>query len=177
MDAGRLGVCILLAATTAHPALSMDPNPPQTSSSLAQRQRDVAQRGAQVMPFKLGATTHIFTKTATGGLQQVVVKDPKDADQIAMIRAHLSEIAGRFSRGDFSGPTDTHGAQMPGLERLKAAKRGEISIQYGELPDGAQIEYSSKSEDLIAALHEWFDAQLSDHGAAAMSGHEHTLQH
>jgi len=144
MDAGRLGVCILLAATIAHPALSMDPNPPQTSSALAQRQRDVAHRGAQVMPFKLSATTHLFTKTATGGLQQVVVK---------------------------------HGAQMPGLAKLTAAKRGEISIQYGELPEGAQIEYSSKSENLIAALHAWFDAQLADHGADAMSGHEHTLQH
>jgi hypothetical protein len=25
----------------------------------------------------------------------------------------------------------------------------------------------------VAALHQWFDAQLSDHGADAMAGHMH----
>jgi hypothetical protein len=26
---------------------------------------------------------------------------------------------------------------------------------------------------LVGALHKWFDAQLSDHGADAMEGHHH----
>jgi hypothetical protein len=38
----------------------------------AQRQADVAQRGAQVMPFDLSATKHVFTKTADGGVQRVI---------------------------------------------------------------------------------------------------------
>ena len=32
----------------------------------AQRHADVASRGADVMPFDLKATTHVFTKTAEG---------------------------------------------------------------------------------------------------------------
>ena len=41
-------------------------------------------------------------------------------------------IAERFSRGDFSGPTEVHGVQMPGLA-LKKAKAGEISVHYQDL--------------------------------------------
>ncbi len=41
-----------------------------------QRLDEVAQRGSHVMPFNLEQTTHIFSKTEKGGLQQVIVKDP-----------------------------------------------------------------------------------------------------
>ena len=34
---------------------------------------EVAQRGAHIMPFDLEKTTHIFSKTAKGGLQQVMI--------------------------------------------------------------------------------------------------------
>jgi hypothetical protein len=136
-----------------------------------QRQAEVAARGAEVMPFQLSATQHVFTKTANGGLQQVIVKNPADAEQIKLIRGHLAEIAAQFQRGDFSGPSQTHGAQMPGLSKLKAAKPGQIVVSYTDMNAGGQIEYSSKDPHLIAAIHEWFDAQLSDHGADAMEGH------
>ena len=39
---------------------------------------EVAERGAHVMPFDLEKTTHIFSKTDTGGIQQVIVKDKSD---------------------------------------------------------------------------------------------------
>jgi hypothetical protein len=137
------------------------------------RQEEVATRGAEVMPFKLSATTHVFTKTSTGGLQQVIAKDPADTEQVRLIRAHLEDIATRFRRGDYSGPTQTHGAQMAGLAKLKAAKPGDIRIVYTTSDDGGQIEYFSRSPDLVSAIHEWFDAQLSDHGSDAMAGHDH----
>ena len=53
----------------------------------APRQEEVAARGAEVMPFKRRATTHVFTKTPTGGLQQVIAKDPSDTEQIRLIRS------------------------------------------------------------------------------------------
>jgi hypothetical protein len=137
------------------------------------RQEEVASRGAEVMPFKLSATTHVFTKTATGGLQQVMAKDPGDTEQIHLIRGHLEDLATRFRQGDYSGPTQTHGAQMPGLAKLKAAKPGDVRILYTALGNGGQIEYFSRSPDLISAIHEWFDAQLSDHGPDATAGHDH----
>jgi hypothetical protein len=137
------------------------------------RQQDVATRGAEVMPFKLSATTHVFAKTPTGGLQQVIAKDPGDAEQIRLIREHLEDISARFRQGDYSGPTQTHGAQMPGLARLKAAKQGDIRVLYTTLDSGGQIEYFARSPDLVSAIHEWFDAQLSDHGPDATAGHDH----
>jgi len=61
-----------------------------------QRQEEVHARGAEVMPFQLSATTHVFTKSPSGGLQQVVGKTPGDTEQIRLIRMHLQAIATRF---------------------------------------------------------------------------------
>lgn len=139
----------------------------------AERQADVAQRGAEVMPFSLKATTHIFTKSDDGGSQQVIAKNPSDSRQIRLIRKHLSEIQKQFQRGDFSRPARTHGADMPGLAQLRAAKPGQISITYKDIRGGGELTYRSNDPNLVSSLHAWFDAQLSDHGADAMDGHMH----
>jgi hypothetical protein len=141
------------------------------------RQEVVAERGADVMPFDLKATTHIFTKNRMGGIQQVVVKDASDIAQIGLIREHLKKITAQFSKGDFSDPTHIHGAEMPGLAELKAAQPAEIKIQYREFKTGAEIVYTTKNPKLVAALHQWFDAQLADHGNDAMAGHGHSMMH
>ena len=147
------------------------------------RQEEVAERGAEVMPFDLEKTTHVFEPTRTGGVQQVVADDPSDGEQVALIRAHLREEAEAFRRGDLSDPTEIHGQEMPGLKKLKAGA-AEIDIRYSELPDGAQIEYETSDPALVSALHEWFDAQLSDHGrhaegggAGSSEGAEHSMDH
>lgn len=54
----------------------------------AQRQSVVAKRGVDVMPFSLEATTHVFTKTADGGIQRVVAKDAANTQQISLVREH-----------------------------------------------------------------------------------------
>lgn len=140
------------------------------------RQMDVSRRGADVMPFSLAATTHVFSKTADGGIQQVVTKthDPK---QVTLIREHLSAIAQRFSAGDFGAPGQIHGADMPGLAALRAAKPGELDIRYRDLPNGGEIAYRSKQGRLVAALHQWFDAQLSDHGHDATDKQDAGMTH
>jgi hypothetical protein len=141
------------------------------------RQETVAERGPDVMPFDLQSTTHIFTRTKSGGIQQVVVKNSRDAAQIRLIRTHLQEIAAQFSKGDFSGPTHIHGADMPGLAELKKAKPSEIKVQYQEMKDGAKIVYTTNQPRLVNALHQWFDAQVSDHGHDAREGHDHSMMH
>lgn len=141
------------------------------------REKAVAQRGADVMPFSLAATTHIFTKTADGGVQQVVTKraDPRQA---GLIRQHLAMIAQQFAAGDFTGPEQIHGKDMPGLAALRAAKPGELTITYRDLHNGGEIAYRTDQPRLVTALHQWFDAQLSDHGHDAMAGHgAHTRPH
>ena len=101
------------------------------------------------------------------------MKSPGDTKQTALIRRHLKDIAGRFARGDFGAPTDVHGAQMPGLGAPKAAVPGELHVRYRDLRSGAEIQYSSHDPKHVSALHEWFDAQVADHGKDAMAGHDH----
>ncbi|VVD92955.1 membrane associated protein [Pandoraea communis] len=140
------------------------------------RRTDVSRHGAEVMPFSLAATTHIFAKTVDGGIQQVVTKhhDPK---QVALIREHLAIIARQFSAGDFEAPEQIHGIDMPGLAALRTAKPGELKIDYRDLPDGGEIVFRTEAPRLITALHEWFDAQLSDHGRDAVAGHDPGMMH
>jgi hypothetical protein len=139
----------------------------------AQRQAEVAKLGADVMPFSLKATTHVLTKTAQGGVQRVVAKSPADAQQVKLVREHLRNIQTQFLKGDFSGPTHIHGAEMPGLSELKSAKPGQVAIDYKDVHAGAELTYRTADAKLVAALHQWFDAQLSDHGADATAGHMH----
>jgi hypothetical protein len=133
------------------------------------RQEEVAKRGAKVMPFDLEQTMHVFQKLDDGGLQKVIVKDPLNKKQIALIHAHLKQESERFRKGDFSDPAKIHGEDMPGLVELKAGA-GKIDVRYAALPDGAQIRYRAKDPKLVMAIHQWFSAQLSDHGHHA-TGH------
>ncbi|MDH3222739.1 MAG: aspartate carbamoyltransferase [Gemmatimonadota bacterium] len=129
------------------------------------RQAAVAERGTAVMPFDLEATTHVFEKTEYGGLQQVVV-DTGDPQQVALVREHLKHEAERFSSGDFHDPAMIHGDDMAGLNEL-AEGHADLVIEFSELAQGAELRYSSDDPDLVAALHAWFDAQVSDHGRHA----------
>jgi hypothetical protein len=132
----------------------------------ADRQAEVAARGATVMPFDLERTTHIFEEQPDGGLQQVVADNPADAEQVALIRGHLQEEAAKFQRGDFGDPAAIHGDGMPGLAQLRQG-HAQIAVAYSELPNGAQIRYTTSDPALVSAIHAWFAAQLSDHGGHA----------
>ena len=129
------------------------------------RLAEVAGRGAEVMPFDLERTTHIFEKRDNGGLQQVI-SDDGDAAQIELIRAHLTEEAERFSQGDFHDPQMIHGENMAGVHQLITGYQ-RLDLEYSDLENGAQILYTTTDAELVTALHTWFDAQVSDHGAHA----------
>lgn len=134
----------------------------------AEKRAEVAVRGAEVMPFSLARTQHQFLKTADGGVQRIVARDDMDLEQVWSIRRHLEELAQRFGLGDFSGPAFIHGADMPGLAQLRAAQPGQLQIGYTAEAAGASLSFRTKHPALVAAVHEWFDAQLHDHGADAM---------
>ena len=174
-----LAAAVLAAAARAqgmdpgahHPG--MDHAAHMAEMAKAQRQAAVAERGKDVMPFSLPATQHIFTKTPAGGVQQVVARNAADSAQVQLVRRHLREIREQFLAGDFSGPAHIHGHDMPGLARLRAARPGQLVIDYRAIEGGAELRYATQEAALAAALHEWFDAQLADHGRDAMAGHEH----
>jgi hypothetical protein len=133
-----------------------------------QRQAEVREAGTGVMPFDLDRTRHSFVKTDTGGVQTVIALDPVDLDEVRSIRDHLAEISGEFSAGNFDDPSAVHGTGMPGLEQLTRSA-GRIEVLYRDVDGGGQITYRTSDDDLVRSLHEWFDAQLSDHGADATS--------
>ena len=131
--------------------------------SLVDRQEAVADAGAEVMPFNLDATTHVFTNTPTGGIQDVIADDPDDEANISLIRLHLGDEAVKFRAGDFSDPEAIHGSAMPGLTTLKE-RFADISVELVETEVGATITYDSDDADVVDAIHDWFAAQSSDHG-------------
>ena len=130
---------------------------------------EMRQHAQAVMPFDLSKTTHTFTKTPTGGVEQVLANDPGDEANIAAIRGHLGEEASKFRNGDYSDPARIHGAEMPGLDQLEAGAP-RVTVSYEPLPAGAKITYSSVDPSLVTALHAWFDVQSSDHDMPGMGG-------
>ncbi len=131
--------------------------------ALADRQQAVAEAGADVMPFNLDATTHVFTDTSTGGIQDVIADDPADEANIELIRLHLADEATKFRAGDFSDPEAIHGSAMPGLATLKE-RFADISVEVVETEVGATITYGSDDAVVVDAIHDWFAAQSTDHG-------------
>ena len=132
---------------------------------------EVQQRTQQVVPYALDQTQLTFTKTVHGGVQHVVVKSADNTEQIKLIQANLLKMASDFRKGDFSVTERIHGADMPGLARLKMAETDDIKYEYKALPNGAQIHYSTEYPQYVQALHEWFDAQMSEHGNEVVPEH------
>ncbi|MBK6009207.1 aspartate carbamoyltransferase [Ramlibacter ginsenosidimutans] len=132
-------------------------------------QEHVHGHGHEVMPFDLGKTVHIFRMTEDGGIQQVVVRgDAADPEQVRMIQHHLALEASDFQQGNFADPGHLHGPAMPGLRELEQGAR-RMQITYRPLPNGGEIRFRAKDIKLVTAVHRWFGAQLSEHGADARS--------
>jgi len=137
------------------------------TTALSQTTQDhVHQMSHGVMPFDMSKTVHIFKMTEFGGIQRVVAKDPIEADQVALIRQHLQHEAERFQRGDYSDPATLHGQLMPGLIDLQDGG-SRIKVSYLPISEGAEISFETTDLHLLTAIHRWFGAQLSEHGADA----------
>lgn len=139
------------------------------ATSTQDRQAEVAEKGRSVMPFDLDKTTHRFLPTENGLLEEVIADDPGDTSQITLIRQHLAAEAQRFQSGDFSDPARIHGHDMPGLANLTAGA-SKITISYADLPAGASLSFRTTEPTLVQALHDWGQAQVSDHGTHADQG-------
>lgn len=124
---------------------------------------------AQVMPFDLNATTHTFTKTPDGGVEQIVANSSGDEHNVTLIQQHLSRETDQFAQGNYSDPLAIHGTAMPGLQELQAGA-SRMQSHYEQLPTGAKITFTSGDTALVAALHTWFEAQTMDHSMPGMGG-------
>ena len=130
-------------------------------------QNMVMEHGAQVMPFDQKQAMHMFLPSVTGGVVEIVVRD-MDATQISLVRSHLLQEAAMFTRGDYSDPAYIHGKAMPGLATLESAA-SRVSVRYFETPSGAAITLASGDQDMVAAIHQWLEAQQRDHSSNQMN--------
>lgn len=130
------------------------------------KQEQVHDMSHHVMPFDISKTIHVFRMTESGGIQKVLARDPNQTDQILLIRQHLSHEAELFGSGNYSDPTKLHGADMPGIAELRA-NPSKVKVSYSELPAGAQLSFDTTDVSMLTAIHRWFGAQLSEHGADA----------
>ena len=171
--AALAGAVVLITAGHAL-AQTAPPNSPSMPGSMQHampsdgqtQQEHVHQMGQSVMPFDLNKTTHIFRMTDSGGVQSVVVRDPQDKDQIGPIRQHLRYEAEAFQHGDYADPMALHSKTMPGVSEL-AKYHAAIAVSYSDLPLGATLTFKTRNRHLVTAIHRWFGAQLSEHGADA----------
>jgi hypothetical protein len=159
---------VILVATSALASLSA------VSAADSSRQETVRARSPDVMPFDMARTTHVFTKSPSGGVQRVFAKDGSDDVQTSLVRMHLKHLAAQFEQRDFSGPSHVHGQEMPGLAALRTAAPTDLRVRYRDVAAGGELEYFTEKPALVTALHQWFDAQVSDHGMDAMAGHDHS---
>ena len=130
------------------------------------QQEHVHHMAHSVMPFAMSKTVHVFKMTEQGGVMQVVTREAGASEQIPLIQQHLQHEAAQFQKGDFSDPAKLHGAAMPGLKELEAGA-AKINVTYEALPNGAAIRFETSDAHLLTAIHRWFGAQLSEHGADA----------
>jgi hypothetical protein len=146
-----------LAASGFLAILYAAPAPGQTADPM----RHAGHLGAEVMPFNIARSLHVFEAAADGGRMAVISRDG-EAGQIAMIRRHLRHEAAAFASGDYSDPAAIHGSDMPGLQTLEKGASG-IRVQFEALPRGGALRFSTRNPNLVAAVHEWFVAQAHDH--------------
>lgn len=130
------------------------------------QQEHVHQMSHGVMPFDVSRTVHVFRMTEQGGVQRVVTREAEAGDQIVLIQQHLAHEAERFQKGDYSDPAKLHGPTMPGIKELQEGA-SRIKVSYTALPNGAEITFETSDIHLLTAVHRWFGAQLSEHGADA----------
>lgn len=139
---------------------------PAMADDMSSHKADVEQKSMHVMPFSMDATKHVFAPTADGGSQAVLVIND-DQKQLPLVRSHLRKEAAAFAAGNFADPASIHGSMMPGIETLETSK-GRLSVTYSDVTNGAKITFRATDKNIIAALHQWFAAQVNDHGSHAM---------
>ena len=113
-------------------------------------------------------SSHIFESLPDGG-RIVLQRDSVDSAGTATIRAHMSDIAARFSKGDFTIPGMVHAQEVPGT-KVMAARASRIRYIADTLPRGGQVRVTTTDSAAIAAIHEFLAFQRMDHRAA---GHAH----
>ncbi len=128
----------------------------------SQHDSAIEKQGDAAMGFPHDKTTHHFRLYSDGGAIEVTANDPKDSQNIAAIRSHLTHIAAMFANGDFSTPMFIHDQVPPGVPKMKE-RRHVISYSFEEFPAGGKVRIKTKNPDALKAIHDFLRFQISDH--------------
>jgi hypothetical protein len=128
----------------------------------SEHQKQVAERGDRVMGFDHTKTTHHFLLKDDGGVIVAEANDPADRDSIEQIRTHFSEIAERFSHGDFSMPHEIHARVPPGVPEMTELK-DRITYVFHETEKGGEVRITTQDDRALKAIHEFLRFQIEDH--------------
>lgn len=118
-------------------------------------------RGKKVMRVDQYTSIHQFVSLPDGGRIELQ-RDRDDLAGTAAIRAHLRQIAGAFSAGDFSGPFAVHEETVPGVPVLRA-RRSAVAYDVSDLPRGAELRIRSTDPVAIDAIHRFLAYQRREH--------------
>ena len=130
----------------------------------------VQDRGAAVMGVDQYTSTHVFEDLPDGGRIIFERQDASDSSGIAMIRAHMREIAAAFAQGDFTAPGLVHAQDVPGT-RVMSARRNAITYRAVDRPRGAEVRITTTDSTALAAVRQFLAFQRMDHRAAGHEGH------
>jgi len=120
-------------------------------------------RGHEAMGVDQYTSSHRFDPLPDGGRIELQ-RDRTDRAGVETIRAHMRDIAGRFSQGDFAIPGFVHAQEVPGT-RIMAERKAQISYEAHDLPGGAEVRIRTTDSTALAAVHEFLAFQRGDHRA------------
>lgn len=153
-------------------ALSLWMGLAEAKETVATKPAENTPASSSLVPYDAQQALESFSKTVHGGVMHIVAKSADNTQQIKLIQQYLRQTAAEYKKGDFSSTERFHGSDMPGLAQMKSAKADDIRYDYQALPNGGQIHFSTEYPHLLNALHNWFDAQIKEHGSAALPEHE-----
>ena len=104
---------------------------------------------------------HKFEPLPDGG-RITLQRDTSDTAGVARIRAHMRQIAGAFTRGDFTLPGFVHAREVPGTREMRARK-SLIRYAADTVPGGAFVRLRSADSIAVSAIHEFLAFQRHDH--------------
>jgi hypothetical protein len=163
----RLAFVTIVIVTAASRASAQHPAMPPGMTHeehLAQRKKDaeMKQRGADAMGFDQDATSHHFRLTETGGVIEVSTNAAGDTAGRDQVRAHLTEIAAEFAKGNFEKPLMTHAEVPPGVETMKRMT-GRIQYSFEATPRGGLVRIATDDAAARRAVHEFLRYQITEH--------------
>jgi hypothetical protein len=120
-------------------------------------------RGESAMGVDQYTSAHRFEPLSDGGRIELQ-RDSADRAGVETIRAHMRDIADRFSRGDFTIPGFVHAREVPGT-RVMAERKAQITYEARDLPAGAEVRIRASDSTAVDAVHQFLAFQRSDHRA------------